>query len=134
MDFKTIREFHWLTKSVIILTVLVFVLIIIAAVAGILGRPDVTEGLARLVLSFTSVLIQVFPIIFVIIVFYIIITRVKAWIERYLDPMLEKQDTLAEQKTEQAATRATIAAVNEKLVRMEKQLDNIEHILEKVGE
>lgn len=135
MEFmKTIREFHWLTMSVILLTAFVFVLMMIAVVAGLLGLTDLTSGLAQFVIYLTSLLVYVFPIILIIIIIGIIIAAIKAWFEKYLDAVLQKLDLLATQKAEREVAGTELAVMNGKVERMEKKLDKIEHILEKVGE
>jgi hypothetical protein len=48
--------------------------------------------------------------------------------------MLAKLDTLAAQKAERENAGDTLAIMNGKMERIEKKLDNIEHILEKVAE
>ena len=120
MDFKTIKEFHCITKTVIILTAFPFVLILVAFVAG--------------KLDLTYILMYVFLVVLVIIVIYTVVTRIKAWIEKYLDLMLAKLDTLAEQKADREDAGVALAVMNGKVERMEKKLDNIEQILENVTE
>ena len=136
MDFKTIREFHWITKVVLALTGLFLGLLLIALVAAVFRPNDYTlsNGLGMIFLSLGWVLTQAFLVILVIIVIYMAATRVKTWIEKYLDAMLGKLDTLTEQKADQENAGAALAVMNEKVERIEKKLDNIERILEKVAE
>jgi hypothetical protein len=136
MDFKTIREFHWLTKAVIALTGLFVGLLLIAMVVALIRPNDFTAstGFGMLLLSLGSVLIQVFIVIFVIVLITIAVTWIRTWIEKYLDQMLAKLDTLAAQKSERENAGEALAVINGKMERIEKKLDNIEHILEKVAE
>lgn len=136
MDFKTIREFHWITKIVIILTGFVLGIILIAMVAAVIRPNDysLSSGLMMIFMSLGSILIQVFFLILIIIVIYMAVTRVKTWIEKYLDAMLGKLDTLTDQKADGENAGAVLAVMNGKVERIEKKLDNIERILEKVAE
>jgi hypothetical protein len=100
-------------------------------------RPNdymLSNGLGMIFLSLGWVLTQAFLVILVIIVIYMAATRVKTWIEKYLDAMLGKLDMLTEQKADQENEGASLAVMNEKVERIEKKLDNIERILEKVAE
>lgn len=136
MDFKTIREFHWLTKSVIALTGLFAGLFLIALVVTVL-RPDdyqASNGLGMIFLSLGWILTQAFLVIFVIILISMAATWIKTWIEKYLDQVLAKLDTLAAQKAERENSGETLAVMNGKMERIEKKLDNIERILEKVSD
>lgn len=136
MDFKTIREFHWLTKAVITLTGLFFGLILIAMVVA-LARPNdfqASNGLGMILLSLGYVLTQVFLVILAIVLISMAVTWVKTWIEKYLDAMLAKMDTLVEQKAARDESGAALADMSSKMVQMEKKLDNIERILEKVSD
>jgi hypothetical protein len=136
MDFKTIREFHWLTKAVIALTGLFVGLLLIALVVALIRPNDfaASTGLGMLLLSLGSVLIQAFIVIFVIVLITMAVTWIKTWIEKYLDKMLAKLDTLAAQKAERENAGEALAVMKGKMERIEKKLDNIEHILEKVAE
>ncbi len=136
MDFKTIREFHWLTKSVIVLTGLFAGLFLIALVVTVLRPNDyqTSNGLGMIFLSLGWVLTQAFLVILIIVVISIAVTWIKKWIEKYLDQMLAKLDTLAAQKAERENAGEALAIMNGKMERIERKLDNIEHILEKVGE
>jgi hypothetical protein len=136
MDFKTIREFHWITKVVIALTGL-FAGIFLIAVVVALFRPNdyqASNGLGMIFLSLGWVLSQVFLVILVVIVVYMVAIRIKAWIEKYLDAVLGKLDMLAANKAEREEAGAELAVMNEKVERLEKKLDHIERILEKVAE
>jgi len=134
MDFRTIREFHWITWMVIVLTAMVFVLIIVAFVASMLGLSDLSQGIFPLVLSLTGLLKEAFFLILVVIAMYMGVTRIRMWIEKYLDAMLAKLDLLAAQKSEQDSSGAALAVMNGRVEQMEKKLDTIEHILVKVAE
>ena len=136
MDFKTIREFHWLTKSVIALTGLFAGLFLIAIVVTVLRPNDyqASNGLFMIFGSLGNVLMQVFLVILVIVLISMVVTWIKTWIEKYLDQMLAKLDTLTAQKAERESAGEALAVMNGKMERIEKKLDNIEHILEKVAE
>ncbi|MFA6364151.1 hypothetical protein [Methanoregula sp.] len=129
---KTIRGFHWITKIVIVLMIILLGLLVAAAVAGSYWMSNQADtkalqtynGLGVLVLSLAWILTQAFLVLLVVLAIYLAVTRVKGWIEKYLDAMLAERE----------ATAATMAAMNEKFTRMEQKLDNIERILEKVGE
>jgi hypothetical protein len=133
MVLKTIKEFHWITKAVIVLTAIPFVLILVAFVAGMSGLSNLS-GLAPLVLSLTYILTYVFLVVLVVIVIYTVVTWIKAWIEKYLDAMLAKLDLLAERKTGPGDAGTALAVMNGRVERMETKLDNIERILENVTE
>jgi uncharacterized membrane protein len=136
MDFKTFREFHWLTKSVIALTGLFAGLFLIAIVVLVFRPNDfaASNGFGMILRSLGSVLIQAFLVIFVIVLITMAVTWIKTWIEKYLDQMLAKLDTLAAQKAEREHAGEALAVMNGKMERIEKKLDNIERILEKVAE
>jgi uncharacterized membrane protein len=129
---KTIRGFHWITKIVIVLMIILLGLLVAAAVAGSYWMSNQADtkalqtynGLGVLVLSLAWILTQAFLVLLVVLAIYLAVTRVKGWIEKYLDAMLAEREATAE----------TMAAMNEKFTRMEQKLDNIERILEKVGE
>ena len=95
---------------------------------------NASQGLGGMAMSLAWILIQVFFVILIIIVIYMAVTRVKTWIEKYLDAMLGKLDTLTDQKADREHAGAGLAVMNEKVERIEKKLDNIERILEKVAE
>jgi hypothetical protein len=81
MNFQTIREFHWLTKTVIALTGLYVGLLLITLLVAVI-RPDASTGFGRLLLSLGSLLFPAFVVIFVI----ILITMAATWIKKeYLD-------------------------------------------------
>ena len=136
MDFKTFREFHWLTKSVIALTGLFAGLFLIALVVTVVRPNDyqASNGLGMIFLSLGWVLTQVFLVILIIVLISMAVTWTKTWIEKYLDQMLAKLDTLAAQKAERENAGETLAVMNGKMERIEKKLDNIERILEKVSD
>jgi len=136
MDFKTIREFHWITKTVIALMGL-FVGLFLIAVVMTVSQPNnyaASNGLGMIFLSLGWVLTQAFLVILVIILISMVVSRIKIWIEKYLDAMLKKLDTLAEQKAEREQTGAVLAIMNGKVEQMEKKLDNIERILKNVSD
>ena len=136
MDFKTFREFHWLTKAVIALTGL-FVGLLLLAMGVSLLRPNdysTSNGFFMIIGSLGGVLVQVFLVILVIVLITMAVTWIKTWIEKYLDAVLAKLDTLAAQKTERENSGETLAAMNRKMELMETKLDNIEHILKNVAE
>ncbi|WFN36596.1 hypothetical protein L1994_10710 [Methanomicrobium antiquum] len=133
MDFKTVREFHWITKTVILLTVFVLVVIpAIAIVASILGLS--INGLGMILFSSLSILVQLFPIILIVIVLCIIGAHVKAWIEKYMDAMLSKMDLLAESRSTVENTNAGLAVMSSRMEEIEKKVNNISDLLEKVSE
>ncbi len=136
MDFKTIREFHWLTKSVIILTGLFAGLFLIAILVAIFRPNDyqASNGLGMMIGSLGGVLVQAFLLVIVIVLITMAATSIKTWIEKYLDQMLAKLDTLAAQKAERENTCDAIAVMTGKMERIEKKLENIERILEKVSD
>ena len=136
MDFKTIREFHWLTKSVIILTGLFAGLFLIAILVAIFRPNDyqASNGLGMMTGSLGGVLVQAFLLVIVIVLITMAATSIKTWIEKYLDQMLAKLDTLAAQKAERENTCDAIAVMTGKMERIEKKLENIERILEKVSD
>jgi len=136
MNLKTIREFHWITKMVILLTGLLLGLLFVTIVMVAFVMPHnymVSNGLGAMILSLAWILIQVFLLLLIVIALYTMVMRIKTWIEKYLDTMLAKLDALTEQKTERE-TGAVLAVMNEKVERIDKKLDNIEHILENVAE
>ena len=133
MDFKTVREFHWLTKIVILLTGFVFVLLAIATVAGVLGMSQVSSGMAIYLISCISILMYLFPVILVVIVIWIIASKVKVWIEKYMDAMLAKMDLLASRNNVEESN-AKLAVMGSRMEEIEKKVDNISDILEKVAE
>jgi uncharacterized membrane protein len=136
MDFKTFREFHWLTKSVIALTGLFAGIFLIAIVVAVFRPNDyqASNGLGMIFLSLGSVLMQVFLVILVIVLISMAVTWIRTWIEKYLDQMLAKLDTLTAQKAERERSGEALAVMKGKMEQIEKKLDNIERILEKVAE
>lgn len=141
MILKTIREFHWLTKIVIALTGLLLGLLLVAAIVSLYWSSShdpnafsASQGLGMIVMSLGWILTQAFLVILVIVVIYLAATRIKEWIEKYLDAMLAKMDTLLEQKNIQEKSDARLVAMDGKMDEMQKKLANIERILEKVSE
>lgn len=139
---QTFKGFHWVTKTVIALTVLLLGLLAAAIVTSIYWMAHqsdknalaINQGLGFMALSLAAVLWQVFLLLLIIIAIYMAVTRIKAWIEKYLDAVIAKLDILVEQKAGHEGTHAAVISMNEKFTRMEQKLDNIEKILEKVGE
>lgn len=135
MEFmKTIRGFHWITQMVIALTVLILALLLIAFVAAMFGQNSIANGLGPFVGFLAADAMYFLVIVLVIIALAMIISRIKQWIEKYLDAMLSRLDTLSAQNAGRDNAGATLAILNGNVERMEKKLDHIEHILEKVGE
>ena len=85
-------------------------------------------------LSLGWVLTQVFLVILILVLLSMAVTWIRTWIEKYLDQIIAKLDTLAAQKAEQDRSGETLAVMNGKMESLEKKLDNIERILEKVAE
>ena len=131
---KTIRGFHWVTKIVIALTILLVVLFVAALITNNYGGSAgqgtnvLGQGFGYVAVLLAWILVQAFLILLIIIAIYMAIMAVKAWIEKYLDAML------AGQKTDREAAAAAVAATNEKLAQMEQKLDRIEEILRKVSD
>jgi Tfp pilus assembly protein PilO len=100
-------------------------------------RPNdfaASNGFGMMIGSLGGVLLQAFFVILVIVLISMAVTWIKTWIEKYLDQMLAKLDTLAAQKAERENAGKAFAVMNGNIERMEKKLDNIERILEKVAE
>ncbi|MFA4877182.1 MAG: hypothetical protein WC586_07180 [Methanoregula sp.] len=139
---RTVKNFHPVTKIVIGLTVLLLGLILAALIASVywMSNPQnqaafgASQGFGSMAMALSAVLMQAFLLLLVIIAIYMAAMEIKKWIEKYLDSMLARLDTLAEQKTERDAGSFELAAISEKVSRMEKKLDNIENILSKVSE
>jgi len=139
---KTISGFHWITKAVIALTGLLIGLLLVAMIVQLYAMANQNDqaafnagqGIGFMTLSLAGILPQVFLLILVIMVIYMAVTRVKTWIEKYLDAMLAKLDLLAEQKAERDNAGIQLAAMNGKVDGMEKKLEKIERILENVAE
>jgi len=133
MNFKTVREFHWITKTVILLTA--FVLVVIPAVAIVASTLGFSiNGLGMIMFSSLSILVQLLPIILIVIVLCIIGAHVKAWIEKYMDAMLSKMDLLAESRSTVENTNAGLAVMSSRMEEIEKKVNNISDLLEKVSE
>ena len=127
MDFKTIQEFHWLTKIVILLTAFVFALILVAYIATVTGLSNISQGLFPPVVYLSWILMGGFLIILIIIIIHMVIIRIKRWIEKYMD-------TLVEGKNINDRSDARLALICNKIDDIEKKVDNIEQILENVSE
>ena len=110
----TIKEFHWLTKTVIALLAILFALFLIAIFVNI--------NLMWFVLYYSEILKYIFLIIFVIIVLCILIEMVKKWFEHYMDALLGKLDKI----TVSDDVREKISALDYKLEGIEKKVDNVE--------
>jgi len=137
MNLKTIRGFHWVTKLVILLTVLFLGLLLVTIVLVAFVMPEnymVSNGLGALIMTLGWILIQVFLFALIVIALYTVVMRIKSWIEKYLDTMLAKLDALSEQKSHEEDIAAALAVMHEKADRIEKKLDSIEHILKDVAE
>ncbi|MFA5415821.1 MAG: hypothetical protein WC295_10010 [Methanoregula sp.] len=119
-----------MTKIVIILSGLFAGIFLIALVVTVTqpNNYQASNGLGMLFMSLGWVLVQAFLIILVIILISMAVTRIKAWIEKYLDGIL------AAQKAERENAVAALAVMNEKMGKIEKKLENIERILDKVAE
>ncbi|QSZ66630.1 hypothetical protein RJ40_03515 [Methanofollis aquaemaris] len=119
MHCARVRKFHWLTWLVIGLLMLMIVSLVLASTLAL--------DLSFLIIPLAFVSRLLIPLILAYMVLSIIVVKVKAWLERYLD-------ALVEQKTGAGETNARMAVLNEKLEHMEKQLEHIEDILVKVSE
>ena len=111
-------------------------LFLIAIVVAVF-RPDdyqASNGLGMMFLSLGWVLIQVFFVILIIELLSMAVTWIRTWIEKYLDQVLTRLDTLASQKSERENAGEALAVMKGKMEQIEKKLDNIERILEKVAE
>lgn len=135
MEFmKTIRGFHWVTQMAIALTAFILALLLIAFIAAMFGQNDIANGLGPFVGFLAADSMYFLILILVLIALAMVISRIKQWIEKYLDAMLSGLDTLTTQNARQDKAGAAIAILNDNIERMEKKLDHIEHILEKVGD
>jgi hypothetical protein len=128
---KTIRGFHWITKIVIALTILLVALFIAAVITNTYGGSGqgtnvLGQGFGYVAVLLAWILVQAFLILLIAIAIYMAIMAVKTWIEKYLDAIL------AEQKADREAAAAAMAATNEKLAQVEQKLDRIKSIMEKV--
>lgn len=117
-----VKEFHWLTKTVLVLLASLFVIILFASLINI--------NLFAFVMYYSYVLTYVFLIAFVIGILLILIERVKAWFEKYMNALLEKMDKIAVSDE----THEKIAALDYKLDGIEKKVNRVEEILEKVAD
>ena len=153
MDFKTIKEFHWLTKTVIVLTALPIALLGFIFVAALLGHPDVGNGLGNLLMAMLYILSYVLLGILVIIgVSYAFTWAAKTWAAsvrphlaltgvvnpgdtQEIKAWVEKQaGSLSESRAEVVDLKAEIRLLRQSIDAMQKKVDNIESILEKVAE
>jgi hypothetical protein len=142
MNFGKIQGFHWITKTVMLLTLVLLGMIAAAAFASFLwaANPDnrlafnISQGLGSLTMAMAWLLVQAFMLIFIAMILFMSIVRVKEWIEKYLDAMLAKLDLLTQQKKEPEEMMAALATMGGKINDMEKKLGNIERILEKVAD
>ncbi|WP_153015944.1 hypothetical protein [Methanofollis ethanolicus] len=119
MDYFKVREFHWMTWTVIGLLIALLVMLTI----GIAYRID----LGIVVGSMAGILWYVFLLAFIWTVACIIGRGLKTWLEKYLD-------ALVEQKSREEDAGAQLAVLNEKIEKMEEKIDRIEDVLTKVGE
>ncbi|MBP2133288.1 putative membrane protein [Methanomicrobium sp. W14] len=126
MNFETVKNFHWITKAVILLMALVFVLLFAACLASVFGMTGTAGGLAMMVFSMASILYYVLPVIFVIIVLCIAGAKIKEWLETYMDAMVAKNGV--------SETRDEIKTLKASVDSLEKKVDKISDILEKVSE
>ncbi len=117
----TIKEFHWLTKTVIALLASLIALTLIAIFVNV--------NLIWFVFYYSEILKYIFLIIFVIIVLCIFIGRVQEWFEHYMDALLGKLDKI----TVSDDVREKITALDYKLEGIEKKVDKMEKILEDVS-
>ena len=139
---KTIRGFHWITKAVMALTILLIAMILVAAIVQLYAMSNQNDqaafnagqGLGAMTMALAGILPQVFLLILIIMVVYMAVTRIRTWIEKYLDAMLAKLDTLTEQQAGRENTGLKLAAINGKVDGIEKKLEKIERILENVAE
>lgn len=119
MEYSKVREFHWLTWTVIGLLVALLVMLAV----GIAYRID----LGIVVGSMAGILWYVFLLAFIWIVACIIGGGLKTWLEKYLD-------ALVEQKSRDADAGTQLAVLNGKIEQMEEKVDRIEAVLTKVSE
>jgi peptidoglycan hydrolase CwlO-like protein len=153
MTLKRIEHFHWLTKTVILLTALVFVLIGIAFVASMVGYESVATNMLLLTVRVLNILVYLFFGVLLIVGIAIAIrwlgtvwvrevrpqlaitgvvtpgdTRgIKEWVERQGSVSEDARSELSDVRTEIRLLRQTVET-------MQKKVDNIENILEKVAE
>lgn len=135
MNLKTISEFHWITKAVIILTAIILLLLLLTLAAAALGLVTLSSFSGMFLMSFTSMMVWLlFPVIVIIIIISIIVTKIKAWIEKYLDAILAKIDLMGEVKSSVERSDAKLAVIGGKIEDIENKVDNIERILKNVSE
>ncbi len=121
MGLAVVKEFHWLTKTVIALLALLFVFILFASL--------VNTSLFAYIMYYSYILTYLFLIIFVIGILLIVVGRVKAWFEKYMDALLEKLDKI----TVSDELNDRIAALDYKLEGIEKKMNRVENLLEKIS-
>lgn len=139
---ETFRGFHWVTRMVIACTVLLLGLLTAAIVTGVYWMSHqedtnvfaLNQGLGQMVLSLGAILLQVFLLIGIAVAIYMAAMAFKTWMEKYLDAVLAKLDTLTGEKSRQEDAHNAVFSMNERVARMERKLDNIERILEKVSD
>jgi Mg2+/citrate symporter len=112
VDFKTFKEFHWLTRIVIVILVLVLALFVLNVLK------------INVMYIFTPLIaIMVAGCVFLALVIY------------YLGKWVRIQEVQSTgNSTEQEKIRTEILQLRQSVDVMQKKLDNIERILEKVAE
>ncbi|MDD3621782.1 MAG: hypothetical protein PHQ81_05210 [Methanofollis sp.] len=119
MHCTRLRNFHWLTWLVIGLMIAMIVSLVLMYILPV--------DLSVFIIPLATISYLLIPLILVYMVLSIVVVKVKEWLERYLDAMVE-------QKTGAGETSAKMAVLNKRLEDMERQLDRIEEILVKVSE
>lgn len=119
MEHSNARGFHWLTWTVIGL----LALLLIGLLVTIVYQPN----LGIVVIFMAGILQYVFLLAFIGIVVCIFGGRLKAWLEKYLD-------ALVEQKSKDTDAGAKLTVLNEKIGEMEGKIDRIEAVLVKISE
>jgi len=120
MDYSKVREFNWLTWTVIGLLILLLVSLAIAVVYPLDGGGNVVGTMAGL-------LWYVFLLAFIWIMACIIGGGLKNWLEKYLD-------ALVMHKSKEVDTGAKLAVLNGHIEEIEEKIDRIENVLAKVSE
>jgi len=153
MDFKTIREFHWITKAVIIITLFTLALILVAYIADMTGQSSISQAIFPLELILTYYLFfALFCALVIIALIFILTAAGKAWAEQVrphlgitgvitpgdtqeIRQWVEKQTgSLSDTRSEVADLKTEIRFLTQSIEAMQKKVDNIEHILEKVSD
>ncbi|KAF5039245.1 hypothetical protein DSECCO2_545950 [anaerobic digester metagenome] len=119
MYYSKVREFHWLTWTVIGLLVLLLVSLAVAVAYHL--------DIGVFVGSMAGLLQYVFLLAFIWIVACIIGGGLKTWLEKYLNALIER-------KGRDVDSGAQLAVLNEKIKQMERKIDRIEDVLVKVSE